>query len=121
MERLTEKVNGEYIHKVHKFCLNDCYKKLGKLEDIEEELGIPLEVLFKAMKDGVYIKEITKYVRVDVILKFNEEKGCIFIGKVYNLLFGQRINHTELQEVRLVAEGFLGIHICNTCCNYANL
>ena len=75
MERLTEKVNGEYIHKVHKFCLNDCYKKLGKLEDIEEELGIPLEVLFKAMKDGVYIKEITKYVRVDVILKFNEEKG----------------------------------------------
>lgn len=54
MERLTEKVNGEYIHKVHKFCLNDCYDKLGKLEDIEQEIGIPLEVLFKALKDGIW-------------------------------------------------------------------
>ena len=54
MERLTEKVNEEYIHKVHKYCLNDCYKKLGALEDIESELGIPLEVLFKALKVGIW-------------------------------------------------------------------
>lgn len=54
MERLTEKVNGEYIHKVHKCSLNDCYEKLGKLEDIEDELGISLEVLFKALKEGIY-------------------------------------------------------------------
>ena len=28
--------------------------KLGQLEDIEEELGIDLITLFKALKDGVY-------------------------------------------------------------------
>lgn len=28
--------------------------KLSKLEDIEQELGIPLELLFKALKDGIY-------------------------------------------------------------------
>ena len=33
----------------------EIFNKLGKLEDIEQELGIPLEVLFKALKDGVYI------------------------------------------------------------------
>ena len=31
--------------------------KLYAIENIEEELGIPLEVLFKAMKDGVWIRE----------------------------------------------------------------
>lgn len=30
--------------------------KLGKLEDIEEELGIELEVLFSALKNGFYTK-----------------------------------------------------------------
>ena len=32
----------------------EIFNKLGKLEDIEQELGIPLEVLFKALKDGIY-------------------------------------------------------------------
>lgn len=31
--------------------------KLGKLEDIEEELGIDLITLFKALKDGIYVVE----------------------------------------------------------------
>ena len=30
--------------------------KLGQLEDIEEELGIDLIILFKALKNGIYIK-----------------------------------------------------------------
>lgn len=30
--------------------------KLGQLEDIEEELGIDLILLLKAVKDGVYVK-----------------------------------------------------------------
>ena len=33
---------------------NDITNKLSKLEDIEQELGIPLEVLFKALKDGIW-------------------------------------------------------------------
>lgn len=34
----------------------DCVNKLGKLEDLEEELGIDLLTLFKALKDGIYYK-----------------------------------------------------------------
>ena len=33
------------------------FNKLGKLEDIEEELGIDLITLFKALRDGVFINE----------------------------------------------------------------
>ena len=35
---------------------NSIYKKLKSLEDIEEELEIDLITLFKALKDGFYIK-----------------------------------------------------------------
>ena len=35
----------------------DSIHKLGQLEDIEEELGIDLITLFKALKDGIYINE----------------------------------------------------------------
>ena len=38
-------------------------QKLGKLEDIEEELGIPLEVLFKALKDGIYVEFVSDEIR----------------------------------------------------------
>lgn len=53
MERLTKKINdcGGYAT----FNVKDTIGKLGKLEDIEEELGIPLEVL-KALKDGIWTK-----------------------------------------------------------------
>lgn len=52
MERLTKKINdyGGYAT----FNVKDTIGKLGKIEDIEQELGIPLEVLFKALKDGIY-------------------------------------------------------------------
>ena len=29
-------------------------EKLGKLEDLEEEIGCPLEVVVKALKEGIY-------------------------------------------------------------------
>ena len=35
---------------------NSLTQKLGQLEDIEDELGIDLVTLFKALKDGYYIK-----------------------------------------------------------------
>lgn len=38
------------------------YDKLGKLEDLEEELGCPLEVVFKAIEDGIVIKgDVNQY------------------------------------------------------------
>ena len=36
----------------------DSIHKLGQLEDIEEELGIDLITLFKALKYPIYVKEI---------------------------------------------------------------
>ena len=63
MERLTEKYNDEhYQYKCSINCFEygdgdlEIFDKLGRLEDIEEELGIPLEVLFKALKDGIWFK-----------------------------------------------------------------
>ena len=62
MNRLTKKNNqgtgswtqfgDEYIpaHNIkHKQCVN----KLGKLEDLEDELGCSLETLFNALKNGI--------------------------------------------------------------------
>lgn len=36
----------------HKQCVN----KLGQLEDLEEDLGIDLITLFKALKNGIWVK-----------------------------------------------------------------
>ena len=33
-----------------------CMQKLGQLEDVEEELGIDLITLFKALKNGIWVK-----------------------------------------------------------------
>ena len=62
MNRLTRKIKGYYSVDL-RTCLpmeyeqiknsNACVDKLGKLEDIEEELGIDLVTLFKALKDGI--------------------------------------------------------------------
>lgn len=65
MSRLTRKIKGYYSVDL-RTCLpmeyeqiensNACVDKLGKLEDIEEEIGIDLITLFKALKKGVYVK-----------------------------------------------------------------
>lgn len=72
MSRLTKKNNGtgswtqfgdKYLpaHNIkHKQCVN----KLGQLEDIEDELKIDLITLFKALKDGFYIKYNDKIVHI---------------------------------------------------------
>ena len=49
MERLTKNDYGEYWLEARKE--PRAIKKLGILEDIEQEIGIPLEVLFKALKN----------------------------------------------------------------------
>lgn len=40
--------------------------KLGQLEDIEEELGIDLIKLFKAMKNGIYVKQSKKILKKEL-------------------------------------------------------
>ena len=50
MNRLT---THAYEHDLFK----DIYCKLEQLENIEEELGVELTTLFKALRDGVFINE----------------------------------------------------------------
>lgn len=64
--RLTEKDNDRYNVKqyfpreehliIDIFAYENCIEKLGQLEDIEDNLGIDLITLFKAIKDGFYTK-----------------------------------------------------------------
>lgn len=81
MNRLTKKNNGtgswtqigdKYLpaHNIkHKQCVN----KLGKLEDIEDELKIDLITLFKALKQKfVFHKENVKIELLGLHIKSNE-------------------------------------------------
>ena len=43
-------------HRYEHDLFKDIYCKLQYLEDIEEELGIDLLTLFKALKNGIYLK-----------------------------------------------------------------
>lgn len=57
MERLTKKFNGEYYRKdANTIMFNSevdysAIQKLGKLEDLEQELGCPLEVVIQKIKE----------------------------------------------------------------------
>lgn len=37
-----------------------CVVKLGKLEDLEEQIGCPLEVVVKALEYGIYAKDLPR-------------------------------------------------------------
>ena len=58
MNRLTKKIEKDFYCTSHYIITNnDVIYKLGKLEDAEEELGVELTTLFKALRDGVFINE----------------------------------------------------------------
>ena len=82
MSRLTEKnkFDTHYGISISKNLLQSAYDKLGKLEDLEEQLGCPLEVREKAIKYGIYIKNIYgEMVNFKVMLVYkNEQMGYYF-------------------------------------------
>lgn len=64
MSRLTEKDYKEWVYVVGTTInqkasehLNYINHKLGELEDLEDELGCPLNVVFKALKEGIIDEE----------------------------------------------------------------
>lgn len=77
-DRLTYKVDYDYEGQYGANCaystsynLSSVYDKLGQLEDIEEEVGVDLVTLFKALKDGIYYAYIDDYVLPE--LYYDEE------------------------------------------------
>ena len=81
MNRLTKNVNKNVGG--HQYRWNDedapcnaVLNKLGQLEDIEDELGIDLITLFKALTNDVYLyhnKKLTKCEQAPCLLCFDNE------------------------------------------------
>ena len=56
--------------------------KLGKLEDLEEELGCPLDIVFKALMNGIYTKESELDNELELfVVRGIEKKGVSVISK----------------------------------------
>ena len=55
MSRLTVKIGEYYCSPDNETSLKPLYDKLGQLENLEDELGCPLDVVFKAIEDGIVI------------------------------------------------------------------
>lgn len=84
MSRLTRKIKGCYCVDL-RTCLpmeyeqiensNACVDKLGKLEDIEEELGCPLKIVFKALKQMFVFRKENVKIKIELLglyIHFNE-------------------------------------------------
>ena len=52
------------------------FNKLGKLEDIEEELGIDLITLFKALQNGVWYKDYKDNDKIKFADDIEENMKC---------------------------------------------
>ena len=85
MNRLTIKNGNYYCSPDSETSLKPVYDKLGKLEDLEEQLGCPLEVVFKALKDGIYTEKIdnTLLISKDVSLKHNGNQFVFILEHCY--------------------------------------
>lgn len=100
MNRLTKKdiegaydftySNGEFVRGIcplgehpNQEIYSNGLNKLGKLEDIEEQLGCPLEVVFKAINDGAYFK--TDYYGMDITYHILENHEIDFKNARFNI------------------------------------
>ena len=93
MKRLTNKDLKEKYGFYPLWCgntgwvANEGTDKLGKLEDIEEELGIDLTIYFGALKDGVYYysnSQLTKdfvYPISNFLTDYNDKLSYSFMTK----------------------------------------
>ena len=74
-----------------------CVEKLAQLEDIEDELGCPLDVVFRALNEGIVINEKGYVYSAYNNKKFNAEEDsyydCLTLSKVGNYYFFEDINH----------------------------
>ena len=100
MSRLTEKnkFDTHYSISISKNLLQNAYDKLGKLEDLEEQLGCPLEVFVKLhTATNVYDKYGNQYkieeVQGDVVMV--DSDFVYFSLKYYKTLFWLKEDKSE--------------------------
>ena len=98
MCRLTEKnkqfMCTECLNCIEGRKIEDQYNKLQQLEDIEEEMGIDLITLFKALTNGFFAKDVTMYHLTGELsenqkldpkyLRLNMWYGCIEWENIWN-------------------------------------
>lgn len=73
----------EYRKQVHEApTYKEVYTKLGKLEDLEDELGCPIEVVFKALKEGLIIEAYDDELDISSIETFEPNELVLdFVAK----------------------------------------
>ena len=100
MKRLTKKIginNGVLLLEYTDFEKAQMIHKLGKLEDLEEQIGYDLEFIFKVLKaPKIYIKGLNVRSDYDDKFKFNSKSNNYIInpyaieGKKPEFLFVDR-------------------------------
>ena len=74
MSRLTNKNHIFYQGRMSgKTIFKKIYDKLYTLEDLEEELGCPLDVVFRALKTQIIYDKYARYLNICILKK--DEKG----------------------------------------------
>ena len=85
MSRLTKKLDeGFYVSNAP--CTDDLKNKLGKFEDLQDELGCPLDVVFKALKDNhIIFKHVVGLENPKITFETHRILGLICIGGKFGL------------------------------------
>lgn len=87
MSRLTRLENGIYNPNKELLFIGEVMNKLGKLEDLEDELGCPLEVAFKALKEEkIYFNWYGK-VESDTAVSLEKDCSGVLYISTYNDLY----------------------------------
>lgn len=107
--RLTKKRNSKLYPYIYSG-IDDTFAgapidKLGQLEDIEDELGIDLITLFKALKNGIYRKGVNVYGDYDKNFVKINHKQCEFDIKNKVLYEISDINFQHIFPVKLTDYG----------------
>ena len=78
----------EYRKQVHEApTYKEIYTKLGKIEDLEDELGCPLDVVFKTLKEGILVNEKKWWLPSCQLAYMKIDNEYVFVcdNYVYNL------------------------------------
>ena len=84
--------NGGY-YEPDKSNYMDITNKLGKLEDLEDQLGCPLDVVVKALKEGIY-----KKCTYDIGMTYIEPQYLSFDGKCLDCSIGDFLDYVNVAD-----------------------